>query len=278
MTKHIQGDAYRLTAFIDPFNKRVRIDDYFGNTDQIIQQTEKQAIAINAEKLIFKVRIENINEFFAQGFNCEAKIDGYFLGADAYFFTKYYQNKRRVSVNWIQDDEMVKKIVSLPKSTVNTSAPEGMVLRKVTIQDIVPLAALYREVFPIYPTPLHDPAYIVKTLEEGTIYYIFEQNTKIISAASAEVNTFYRNAELTDCATLNSHRKHGLMKFLLQKLEEELKESGIYCAYSLARSQSFGMNAAFHQLGFTYRGRMMNNCIIFENLEDMNVWIKDLSR
>ena len=32
------------------------------------------------------------------------------------------------------------------------------------------------------------------------------------------------NAELTNCATLPEYRKHGFMKSLLIKLEEELRE------------------------------------------------------
>ena len=71
-------------------------------------------------------------------------------------------------------------------------------------------------------------------MAEGTIYYVFFYQGKIVSAASAEVNTFYKNAELTDCATLKEHRKYGLMKIILQELERELTEQGIYCAYSIA--------------------------------------------
>lgn len=115
-------------------------------------------------------------------------------------------------------------------------------------------------------------------MAEGTIYYGFYYDEEIVSAASAEVNSFYKNAELTDCATLQEHRKHGLMKILLEELEKELKSSGVYCVYSIARSLSFGMNAALHQLGYQYRGRLTNNCYIFDKLEDMNVWVKDLSK
>ena len=69
-------------------------------------------------------------------------------------------------------------------------------------------------------------------------------------------NDFYKNAELTDCATLSEHRKYGLMKIILQELEGELKRKGIYCAYSIARSLSFGMNAVLFQLGYKYRGQV----------------------
>jgi hypothetical protein len=67
------------------------------------------------------------------------------------------------------------------------------------------------------------------------------------------------------------------MKILLEKLEEDLQSQGIYCAYSIARALSFGMNAVLHQLGYMYRGRLLNNCYIFNKLENMNVWVKDLA-
>ena len=44
------------------------------------------------------------------------------------------------------------------------------------------------------------------------------------------------NAELTNCATLPEYRKHGFMKSLLIKLEEELQEKSIFCSYTIARS------------------------------------------
>ena len=56
---------------------------------------------------------------------------------------------------------------------------------------------------------------------------------KIISTASAEMNIKEGNAELTNCATLPEYRKHGFMKSLLIKLEEELRERSIFCSIQL---------------------------------------------
>lgn len=172
---------------------------------------------------------------------------------------------------------MVKDVQSLEKSSGLKSPPEEYKLIFVQKEEVAALAQLYQQVFKIYPTPLHDPAYILKTMEEGTIYFAFTKGEEVVSAASAEVNEFYKNAELTDCATLLEHRKYGLMKILLEKLEEELLARGVYCAYSIARAQSFGMNAALHQLGYRYRGRLTNNCYIYDKIENMNMWVKDLS-
>lgn len=277
VTKIINGDDYWLEVYFDPFNKRVRIDDFLGNVQKIIQKAEAAAEETGAEKLIVKVRYENINDFLVHGFGCEAKLDRYFLGSDMYFFSKYYQQDRMVNDRWISEDQIIKGVYLLQQQGKENREKKDVVIRKAGIEDTVKLSELYREVFPIYPTPLNNPDYIGKTMEDGTIYYVIEQNGVMVSAASAEVNRFYKNAELTDCATLNSHRKHGFVKILLQRLERELKKSGIYCVYSLARAQSFGMNAAFYQLGYEYRGRLRNNCFIYDKLENMNLWIKDLS-
>jgi beta-lysine N6-acetyltransferase len=114
-------------------------------------------------------------------------------------------------------------------------------------------------------------------MENGTIFLFVEKEKEIISAASAEINAEQVNAELTDCATLPSYRGGGLMKQLLSGLEEELAKQQIFCVYTIARSLSFGMNAAFKQLGYHYGGRLVNNCYIYDKMEDMNIWWKDLS-
>lgn len=266
-----------LQIYDDPFNKRIRIDDFYGNLNAIIDYAEKLMKEKKREKLIFKIRNEQFQPFIQQGYILEAQIDHYFLGATAYFFTKYFDLQRMESNHWITEDQMLHSINGMAVSSEIINPPQEYHLKKVEAADAENLAQLYQQVFQIYPTPLHDPNYIKKTIVDGTIYYCFYWNGKIVSAASAEVNQSYRNAELTDCATLKEHRKHGFMKILLKKLEEDLYAQGIYCSYSIARSLSFGMNAALHQLGYEYRGRLRNNVFIFDKLENMNVWVKNLA-
>ncbi|WP_432418770.1 putative beta-lysine N-acetyltransferase [Cytobacillus spongiae] len=277
-TSQLHEQTFTMDLYIDPFNKRVRVDDYLGDLNRVMEKAEEIAAQQNAEKLIFKARKEHFTPLMEHGFQPEAMIDQFYLGSDCYFFAKYFTADRKMNDHWIAEDDIVENVQKLARSTDVIQPPMEYVLKRVEMEDAEKLAALYREVFQIYPTPLHDPEYIVKTMEEGTIYYAFQYDGIMVSAASAEVNSFYKNAELTDCATLPSHRKHGLMKILLEKLEEELKENGIFCAYSIARALSFGMNAVLHQLGYRYRGRLMNNCFIFDKLENMNMWVKDLSK
>jgi len=264
-------------VFNDPYNKRIRIEDIRGNVYEALAKAEEIALHSNADKLIVKGRNEQLIPLLEHGFQCEAVIERFFLGSDCYFCCKYYTYERRNSDSFTKEDTMVKDVQSLEKNSGLKSPPEEYKLIFVQKEEVAALAQLYQQVFKIYPTPLHDPAYILKTMEEGTIYFAFTKGEEVVSAASAEVNEFYKNAELTDCATLLEHRKYGLMKILLEKLEEELLARGVYCAYSIARAQSFGMNAALHQLGYRYRGRLTNNCYIYDKIENMNMWVKDLS-
>ena len=275
--KKIKTENFLAELYLDPFNKRLRVDDYAGKLEDAVHEAERTAKEQQCEKLIFRGRVENYSDLLAMGFQCEAVIDGYFRGSNQYFFCKYFSDERRINPHWISEDRIITSVVAIERNPDVIMPPSEYQLLKITEQDAEKLAALYREVFQIYPTPLHDPAYIKKTIQEGTIYYAFRNNDDLVSAASAEVNLFYKNAELTDCATLPSHRKHGLMKILLEKLEKDLKSQGVFCAYSIARALSFGMNAVLHQLGYSYRGRLLNNCYIFDKLENMNVWVKNLA-
>ncbi|WP_066047834.1 putative beta-lysine N-acetyltransferase [Robertmurraya korlensis] len=273
----IEESGIRFGVYMDHFNKRLRVDHYVGDPYLVIQTTEELAKETNSEKIIIKGKWEDYKIFLEKGYRNEAIIDGYFLGSDGYFFCKYFEPDRASMGHLQVEEDIISSVQHLKRSSQVIMPPADYKIMKVSEKEAEMLSDLYREVFQIYPTPLHDSDYVKKTMEEGTIYYAFLYNHEIISAASAEVNHRFRNAELTDCATKKEHRKFGLMKILLKKLEEDLFQQQIFCSYSIARSLSFGMNAVLHQLGYHYRGRLVKNCYIFDKLEDMNVWVKDLS-
>jgi beta-lysine N6-acetyltransferase len=261
-------------VYVDLFNKRIRVDDYRGNVEDLITWIEQAGKERGIEKLIVKLRWEHHAIALAKGFVLEAIVPGYYHGSDMFFFSKFLRSDRRSSDLWTKEDEIVASVIS--DGTPPMKKEINGVIRRATKSDAYNLSSLYKEVFQIYPVPLHDSSYIEKSIDQGTIFYCIEINNTIISAASAEVNQTYKNAELTDCATLPSYRKGGLMKELLFSLEQELKNKQIFCVYTIARSLSYGMNAAFSQLGYTYGGRLGNNCYIYDKLEDMNVWYKHL--
>ncbi|MEK3808550.1 putative beta-lysine N-acetyltransferase [Bacillus sp. FSL H8-0547] len=273
--KELKGRSHRATAVFDHFNSRMRIDDYRGNMEELLAGAEKAALDSGFTKLIIKGKSSDIHELLKRQYQLEAVIKGYFHGDHACFFTKYFSEDRRTTTEWTEQDRMINAIYEKEKTAFPDTS--GFTFRKAERTDAEGLASLYKKVFEVYPTPLHSSDYIVETMKEGTVYFLAEKDQQIVSAASAEINYSYHNAELTDCATLPEARQHRLMRTLLLKLEDVLRKEGIYCAYSIARAASFGMNAVLYQLDYEYTGRLTNNCIISTNLENMNVWCKDLS-
>jgi putative beta-lysine N-acetyltransferase len=274
----LKTPQYTIHLYIDYFNKRLRVDDYRGNVNLIVQELNKAMESYKFTKLIYFSRFEHWQKLLSIGFELEGIINGYFNGSDNYIMTCYKENERRTSTSWLQEDLIIQSIREKGRKTDEPKLPGEYCVRKARTEDAAMLAQLYNNVFPIYPTPMNNPDYVTKMMNGGTIFYVVECNNQLVSAASAEVNSSLHNAEITDCATLPQHRKFGLLKRLMVELEKELKDAGIYCAFSLARALSYGMNAALFQLDYQYNGRLTNNCYIFDKIEDMNVWVKDLSQ
>ena len=271
------GECFTLELFLDHANLRLRIDDYQGNIKKAIARALVIAQEHGFTKVILKARQEDLSAILAHGFMLEGKLNRYFNGNDAYCMALYFTNERRTSDYWMKEDKILKEIIEIPRLIEKPQIPENYSLRFAAVEDAHELANLYRTIFETYPTPMNDEHYIKKVIEEGTIFSVIQYEGSIVSAASAEVNDIYHNAELTDCATIPHHRKHGFMKVLISALEQELNRRNIYCAYSLARGLSVGMNAVFHQLEYEYGGRLTKNCNIWDKYEDMNIWVKDLS-
>jgi putative beta-lysine N-acetyltransferase len=270
MTHTLVHARASVVLYEDEFSRRIRMDDYSGDPEAVLEVID-QNIPAWTEKVILKVRPREVAFFKSKGFQEEAFIAGYFSGVDMHFLVRYLTDERSHS-SWVADEEAIIQAVllvapavgSVPTVTVKFAGPE----------DAEDLARLYREAFRVYPTPVYDPMHVRKTMEEGTLYAFVREGQKIISAASAEINAKYQNAELTDCATAEGHEGKGYMRALLTALENHLKNRNITCLYTIARSASFGMNKAFHQLGYTFGGRMTKNCMIYSGMEDMNVWYK----
>lgn len=271
MIREVTDGPSGVTLYEDEYSKRVRVDDYHGDLGDVLRLINT-SLPGWTEKLIVKSRPEDLDFFLANNFRKEAFIAGYFAGADMHFVTRYISAKRKVSTKEEQEDAILKSVLTTP---LDQEPPAPVTIHIAEAVDAPALAELYRSTFEIYPTPVGDPEYIRKTMREGTTYVFVREGRKIVSAASAEINQKYRNAELTDCATAEGYQGKGYMRALLLELEHRLRKQGITCPYTIARSESFGMNKVFHQLGYTFGGRMVNNCMIYSGLEDMNVWYKE---
>lgn len=268
--------AYKWSITRDDFNKRVRVDDFYGNVHEVIKSALQKADEWQCEKLIMKVRNEDLSAFIEKGFILEAMVDKYFSGNTMYFMCMYLSAERRKSNTWAEDNKILSNVIenSSAKKDKQAALPSQLKLKVCDPDDSSSLAQLYDAVFNVYPVPMNDERYVRKSIESGNVFLAYFDGEKAISAVCGEVNAQYGNAEITDCATLPEYRQYGLIQQLIKELENELSGKHIFCLYSIARSRSYGMNAALSRLQYKYRGRLANNCIISEGLEDMNVWVK----
>ncbi|CAG9621963.1 putative beta-lysine N-acetyltransferase [Sutcliffiella rhizosphaerae] len=272
----VSTESYYLYGYRDLHNKRLKIEDFRGDVLNIINQIQSWGNDSNVEKIIIKTRKEFVKQLLEVGFLLEAVVPGYFLGSDMYFLCKYNSSERYNSEWWCDEDTILGNVRNRENKGLN-NLDSSLILRIATKDDAERLSNFYSSVFSIYPVPIDQPSYIEEQIDTGTIFMLMEEKGYIIAAASAEINNTYKNAEITDCATLPGNRKGGYMNHIIRSLEKELLNKQIYCSYSIARSLSFGMNAVLQNLHYTYTGRLKNNCYIFDKMEDMNVWYKDLT-
>ncbi|RYD06242.1 hypothetical protein N752_04955 [Desulforamulus aquiferis] len=152
--------------------------------------------------------------------------------------------------------------------------PEGYYLREVRENDVNRLVKLYRKVFASYPSPLLNPDYILETMKSQAYFLAVFHNDVPVSAGSAEMDFINQNAEITDLATHPEARGLGLITVIMRGLEREILKRNYKCLYSLCRAGIPGVNRALYKLGYTFRGRLINNCHIGGRFEDMNIWVK----
>ncbi|MDD9271675.1 putative beta-lysine N-acetyltransferase [Paenibacillus sp. GCM10023248] len=271
------GSDYTVSFCLDYRNKRLRVDDYQGNPEAIYRRVAEAAQSHALTKVFIKSREQDWQYFLGKGCMLEGIYKGYFHGMDAYCMAFYTDLERRSSDYWIEEDRILQQVLALARKPDRPKVPDHLTLRIALAEDADRLSNLYGRIFQTYPTPMNDPAYVAATMREGTIYYLVESQDELVSAASAEVNAAYANAEMTDCATLPAYRNQGLMRLLMHALEDELLTRRITCAYSLSRALSPGMNAVFYQMGYGYYGRLTKNCDIYDKYEDMNLWAKALN-
>lgn len=263
----------------DKQNRRVKLLDY--DTEKIaalLAELERSAQESEATKLIIYAKKADVETFESHGFKQEGTIDGFYNGENAQMLCRYVTQERATSVNPQLAEEIVQ--ISLARQSEGVSQakelPEGFILSEATEEDAEELARLYGIVFPVYPTPMNDPAYIKKTMQASTYYSVIRAEGKIVCAASAEVDPDFGSAEMTDCATHPDFLGKGLLQPVMIALEQKMEEMGIYYLYTLTRAQSAGMNITAAKQGYRYRGRLINNCTIVSGYEDMNIWVKPL--
>ncbi|AKB17284.1 Beta-lysine acetyltransferase [Methanosarcina sp. WWM596] len=270
--------------------------DFSGFFEEISGALEALAEAEEMEKIIVYTPPEKGHEVKNCGYVEEGIIRGYYPEKDCRIFSSYLDKSRGISFNKEKEDQVIKNCLRKGRGTgkhphksgnsrkkegwkkqkEKIQLPEEYVLRFAVQADASSMATLYSQEFQFYPTPVHMESYLLKTMDSDVLYLLVEKQGKIVSLASAEMDSETGSAEITDCLTVSSERGKGLIKELIVALEKELSNRGFRSTYTLCRALSFGINTAFVSLGYAYTGRLVNNCRIGEGFEDMNIWCKML--
>lgn len=228
---------------------------------------------------IFAKVPENIAKvsFSNAGFLEEARIPAFFLEKETAVFMGFYLNAERIKESNVEKMENILKIAFGKRATDKIQPLAGrFILRKCNKTDVSVMAKIYREVFPSYPFPIHDPNYLLKTMQSHIDYFGIEVDGRLVAVSSAEIDKETFVVEMTDFATLPDWRGSKFAQHLLLRMENEMKKKDIKIAYTIARAMSPGMNVTFSKAGYQFRGRLKNNTNISGRIESMNVWHKAL--
>lgn len=272
----IEADGYRVRVFFDHYNFRLKILDYEATDYRaMIRRIHWLASENSFEKIFWKASEADWRRFLSFGYRLEGIMKYYFNGEDAFVMSRFCTAERIQSDDLIAECELIEQLMMRPRAYEPPPLPAGYQMMIARPEHITQLVTLYRGIFQTYPSPLTHPDYIYQTMARHVLYrVVLDAKGQVVSAASADIDVKNRNAELTDCATDPQARGQGLMFHLLRALEDDLREREITTSYTLARGTSFGMNLVFYRLGHEFCGRLINNCDIHGQFEDMNIWSK----
>jgi len=216
------------------------------------------------------------HQWEALGFRSEGNIRGFFRdGSDAAIWAAYPQPQRGHE----RDKHLHDACLAAAQNKgllAQTVLPPGYTSERVTPHHAAEVAALMSSVFSVYPTCLSE-RHIDQLIRSGSSFFRCIRNAEqqMVAVASAEMDLIRKNAEMTDCATRPDQRGRGLMAYILRQLEADLNSHyQIVDLYSLARAQEVGMNCVFKKLGYSYQGRLINNCRMPSGWESMHIWCK----
>jgi beta-lysine N6-acetyltransferase len=258
------------------FNDRVYLMKlHVGDAGEIIPHLEQLATSRNYSKIFAKVPQRELRQFIDAGYNLEAEVPGFFPEGEAvcfmgrYFSTSRGQEQKKLLVHEVLEAARTRQCLA-----PNLPLPEGFSSRIAHEEDVTGMAAVYRNVFATYPFPIDDPGFLRAAMYGTTIYSGVWKGEEIVALSSAETDPVTGTAEMTDFAVLPEYRGHGLALYLLQRMEETVKDRGIHSLYTIARAYSHGMNITFARNAYSFGGTLVNNTNISGNLESMNVWFK----
>lgn len=263
-------------AVLDPYNQRLKVYELGAGelTASLAEAGE------GSTDLIGKVTAYALpgdgRDWTEMGFRREAVIRGFYPdGVDAHLWAAYADPERLSSAN----EPVHQAGVAIAQSKGRLLAPElpdGFDCRIAEPGDAEQIAGLMTQTFEDYPTPIESELINEQIRTLANHFRVVEDSQgQLAAVASAEIDHSRASAEMTDCATRRDLRGKGLMAYILDRLERDLRgRFGITDLYTLARADEIGMNCVFSKLGYDFSGRLINNCRMPNGWESMNVWCK----
>ena len=274
LREHVEVGRVQRPLVIDPYNRRFKLIDWTAEEVGSIGLPEIRAKAGSSTKGIVYSKSSHKTPFETLGFNLEATIEGFFSdGSNAYLYSCFLDAQRgRQNPN-----ERVHECLRLAreKEPASFEVPAAMTARRAMSNDAEALHRFLSENFEDYPTPI-DADYLANEMErQGTYLRVCMFDGEIVASASAEIDHENMNAEISDCATRADVRGKGIVSALVQQIERDVNALyGITDFYSLARGGEVGMNCAIAKCGYTYNGRLVNNCRMPNGWESIHVWCR----
>ena len=269
-----------------PMNDRIYVMSWNkADPDKVLPGLQDLAERENLGKIIAKVPASMASRLASEGYRREAEIPGYYdKDEDAVFMGHYLDKLRSKPENREKLDRVLKlagnkaddDAVTEDDGSTEDERLSKLKLHDITEKDAMQVADVYRRVFDTYPFPIHDPTYILETMQTHVKYFGFFKKEKLVALSSAEMDKPRNAVEMTDFATLPEWRGLGLASLLLEKMETAMREIKMKTAFTIARGPSAGINIVFARQGYEFGGRLVNNTNISGNIESMNVWHKQL--
>lgn len=224
----------------------------------------------------YKNIADNLNLINENTIYKEGYITGFFEGETANICSIFLKPLKCDLKSIIKEKSNFQVVKNYVVNGISDSLAEKYSMRYAIESDAPQMADLYKTIFETYPTPMNNPEYIVECMRKNVHFTVIEHNNKIVSACSAEIMSEFKSAEISDCATLPEHRGNSLLSTQFICLEKLMKEMKIKTLFSYSRALSLGMNLVNKKLGYRYGGCLIKNSNICGNLENMNVWYKNI--
>jgi putative beta-lysine N-acetyltransferase len=262
----------RLSAHslvLDPHNDRLRL---FGVTPADLEGTDGCLCTCGlASKIVALAWPGDDLEWEACGFRKEGVLHQFFPGrGDASLWAAYTNPSRRREVEALHHALVLRSAMGRVECG-SAPLPRGYRCQLGSPSHAPEIAALMRECFSLYPTPIREDGFTQQIAAKKSRWRIVRNRMgAIVAVACAELDLSSCSAELTHFATRSDQRGRGLMRSLVQQLVCELR--GSFRIYAFARAGEPGINCVLRRAGFRYSGRMINDCKMPRGWESMNVW------